>query len=142
MNLIVHDELTYIARQIRPLRQAARRRSVPGDRTRQKSVGFVRVWVKAKPGDLAAQQGAEAAAQFQEILDHRAIVVNEPIGALAHLQLARAHVLEARTSYGTDAAAARAKARAAYQDFFGLWKNADPDIPVPKQARSEYARLK
>jgi hypothetical protein len=75
-------------------------------------VDFVRVWVKAKPDDLAAHPG--------RVLDHRAIVVNEPIGALAHLQLARAHVLEARTSHGTDAAAARAKARTAYQDFLGL----------------------
>jgi hypothetical protein len=51
-------------------------------------------------------------------------------------------VLEARTSHGTDAVAARAKARAAYQDFLGLWKNADPDIPILTQAPSEYARLK
>lgn len=81
---------------------------------------------------LAAHRGAEAAAEFQKILDHRGIVVNEPIGALAHLSLARAYGLQGDT----------ARARAAYQDFFALWKNADPDIPVLEQARAEYGRLR
>ena len=76
-------------------------------------------------------RGREAAAEFQKILDHRGIVLNEPIGALAHLQLGRAYVLQGDTS----------KARAAYQDFLSLWKAADPDIPIFKQAKAEYAKL-
>jgi eukaryotic-like serine/threonine-protein kinase len=81
---------------------------------------------------LAAHQGSEAAAEFQKILDHRGIVLNEPIGALAHLGLARAYVLQGDT----------AKAKAAYQDFLTLWKDADPDIPILIAARAEYAKLK
>src|SRR5882672_11122483 len=80
---------------------------------------------------LAARRGNEAAAEFQKILAHRGIVLNEPIGALAHLQLGRAYVLQDDT----------AKARAAYQDFLTLWKDADPDIPVLKEAKAEFARL-
>jgi len=80
---------------------------------------------------LAAHQGSEAAAEFQKILDHRGVVFNEPIGALAHLRLGRAFALAGDTN----------KAKAAYQDFFALWKDADPDIPVLKQAKKEYARL-
>jgi eukaryotic-like serine/threonine-protein kinase len=79
----------------------------------------------------AAHQGGQAAAEFQKILDHRGIVLNEPIGVLAHLQLGRAYALSGET----------AKAKAAYQDFFVLWKDADPDIPILKEARAEYARL-
>ena len=90
---------------------------------------------------LAAHQGSEAAAEFQKILDHPGIVLNEPIGALARLQLARAYALEARSAPGVDGEAARAKARAAYQDFLTLWKDADPGIPVLKQAKAEYAKL-
>lgn len=91
---------------------------------------------------LAAHRGAEAAGEFEKILDHPGIVVNEPIGALAHLQLGRAYTLEGQGSHGADADAARAKASAAYQDFLALWKNADPDIPIFKQAKAEYARLR
>jgi predicted Zn-dependent protease len=80
---------------------------------------------------LAAHRGAEAAIEYQKILDHRGIVVNDPIGALAHLGLARAYAMQSDTP----------KARAAYQDFLTLWKDADPDIPVLKQAKSEYAKL-
>src|ERR1700719_4410375 len=80
---------------------------------------------------LAAHQGSEAAAEFQKILDHRGIVLNEPIGALARLQLGRAYALQGDT----------AKARAAYQDFLTLWKGADPDIPILKEAKAEYAKL-
>jgi tetratricopeptide (TPR) repeat protein len=80
---------------------------------------------------LAAHQGAEAAAEFQKILNHRGIVVSDPIGALAHLQLGRAYTLQGDT----------AKAKAAYQDFLVLWKDADPDIPILKQAKAEYAKL-
>lgn len=91
---------------------------------------------------LAAHKGPEAAAEFRKILDHPGIVVNEPIGALAHLQLGRAYALEAKSSHGADEDAAYAKARAAYRDLLALWKNADPDIPVLKQAKAEYASLK
>jgi Tfp pilus assembly protein PilF len=80
---------------------------------------------------LGAQRGAEAAAEFQKILDHPGVVVNDPIGALAHLGLARAYALQDDT----------AKARAAYNDFFTLWKAADPDIPILIAAKSEYAKL-
>ena len=80
---------------------------------------------------LAAKQGAAAAEEFQKILDHPGVIRNEPIGALAHLGLARAAVVSGD----------RAKAKRAYDDFLGLWKNADPDIPVLKQAKAEYAKL-
>lgn len=81
---------------------------------------------------LAAHDGSEAAAEFQRIIDQRGVVGNEPIGALAHLGLARAYALEGDT----------AKARAAYNDFFTLWKDADPDIPILVAAKAEYAKLK
>jgi len=91
---------------------------------------------------LAEQETQGAAAEFQKILDHPGVVVYYPIGALAHLQIARAYAMQAASEQGTAADAARAKARAAYQDFLALWKNADPDIPVLKQAKAEYAKLK
>ena len=81
---------------------------------------------------VAAHQGSAAAAEFQKILDHPGVVLNEPIGALAHLGLARAYALSGDT----------AKAKNAYQDFFALWKDADPDIPILIAAKSEYANLK
>jgi serine/threonine protein kinase len=81
---------------------------------------------------LAARQGKEAAAEFQKVLDHRGIVLNGPIGALARLQLGRACALQGDT----------AKAKAAYQDFLALWKDADPDIPILKDAKAEYAKLR
>jgi eukaryotic-like serine/threonine-protein kinase len=80
---------------------------------------------------LAAHRGAEAAAEFQKILDHRGIVISDPIGALAHVQLGRAFALSGD----------RNKAKAAYQDFLTLWKDADPDIPILGQAKAEYAKL-
>jgi len=80
---------------------------------------------------LAAHQGSDAAAEFQKILDNRGIVGNSPIGALAHLQLGRAYATQGDT----------AKAKSAYEDFLTLWKDADPDIPVLKQAKAEYAKL-
>jgi DNA-binding winged helix-turn-helix (wHTH) protein/Tfp pilus assembly protein PilF len=80
---------------------------------------------------LAAHQGAEAATEFQKILDHRGIVVSDPIGALARLQSARAYALSSD----------KVKAKSAYQDFLSLWKDADPDIPILKQAKAEYAIL-
>jgi len=81
---------------------------------------------------LAAKQGAEAASEFQKISDHFGVIGNEPIGALAHLGLGRAYAIEGDS----------AKAKAAYQDFFVLWKEADPDIAILKQAKAEYAKLK
>ncbi len=80
---------------------------------------------------LASHHGAEAAGEFQKILDHRGIVLSDPIGALAHLQLARAYVLSGE----------KTKAKSAYQDFLTLWKDADPHIPILKQAQAEYANL-
>jgi tetratricopeptide (TPR) repeat protein len=90
---------------------------------------------------IAAGQGKEAAAEFQKILDHSGIVWNCWTGALAHLGVARANALQARTSHGADADAARVRALAAYKDFLTLWKDADPDIPILKEAKAEYAKL-
>jgi hypothetical protein len=80
---------------------------------------------------LLLHRGGEAAAEFQRILDHRGIVMNCPLGALARLGLARAYALQGQT----------AKSRSSYQDFFNLWKDADPDVPILKQAKAEYAKL-
>jgi eukaryotic-like serine/threonine-protein kinase len=91
---------------------------------------------------LAARQGKEAAAEFQKIIDHSGIVWNCWTGALAHLEAARANALQARTSQGADADAARVRALTAYKDFFTLWKDADPDIPILKKAKTEYAKLR
>jgi len=90
---------------------------------------------------LAAGQGSAAAAEFSRILDHSGIVWNCWTGALAHLGLARANALQGRTSQGADADAARVRALAAYKDFLALWKDADPDIPILKEAKAEYAKL-
>jgi eukaryotic-like serine/threonine-protein kinase len=90
---------------------------------------------------LAAGQGSAAAAEFQKILDHNGIVWNCWTGALARLGVARANALQAKTSQGADADAARVRALAAYKDFLALWKDADPDIPVLVAAKSEYAKL-
>ena len=81
---------------------------------------------------LAAGKGSDAAAEFRKIIEHRGIVLNEPIGALARLGLARAYALQGDS----------VKARAAYQDFLTLWKGADPDIPILKQAQAEHGRLR
>jgi DNA-binding winged helix-turn-helix (wHTH) protein/tetratricopeptide (TPR) repeat protein len=90
---------------------------------------------------LAAGRGKEAAIEFQKILDHSGVVWNCWTGALAHLGVARANALQATTLQGTDADAVRAHARSAYNDFFTLWKDADTDIPILKQAKAEYAKL-
>ena len=94
---------------------------------------------------LAAGQGGAAAAEFQKILDHSGIVWNCWTGALAHLGVARANALQSRTlkgqGQGADADAARVRALAAYKDFLTVWKDADPDIPILKQAKAEYAKL-
>jgi len=81
---------------------------------------------------LQAKQGAQAAAEFQKLIDHRGIVANVPLGALARLDLARAAAEQGDTG----------KARTAYQDFFAIWKDADPAIPILVAARGEYAKLK
>jgi hypothetical protein len=80
---------------------------------------------------LLAHNGPGAAAEFQKLLDHRGIVVNFITGSLAHLQIGRAYAMAGDT----------AKAKAAYKDFLTLWKDADPDIPILKQAEEEYAKL-
>ena len=80
---------------------------------------------------LAANQPAQAAAEFQRILDHRSIVLVDPMDAMARLQLARALALSGET----------VKAKSAYDDLLTLWKNADPGIPTINEARAEYARL-
>jgi tetratricopeptide (TPR) repeat protein len=90
---------------------------------------------------LALGSGEQAAAQFQKLLENRGMVAVSPYWPLAHLGLARAYALEARTAQGVDADTARTRARDAYQDFFALWKDADPDIPILKHAKVEYARL-
>ena len=92
--------------------------------------GLYPIYVRGR-AYLAAQQPAEAAAEFQRILDHRSIVLVDPMDAMARLQLARALALSGDP----------VKAKSAYDDLLTLWKNADPDIPVLKQARAEYARL-
>jgi len=90
---------------------------------------------------LAAGQGGAAATEFQKILDHSGIVWNCWTGALARLGVARANALQAKTTQGADADAARVRALAAYKDFLALWKDADPDIPILKGAKAEYAKL-
>jgi serine/threonine protein kinase/tetratricopeptide (TPR) repeat protein len=90
---------------------------------------------------LAAGQGKEGAAEFQKIIDHNGIVWNCWTGALAHLGVARGNALQSRNSPGADADSARIRALAAYKDFLTLWKDADPDIPILKQAKAEYAKL-
>jgi serine/threonine protein kinase/tetratricopeptide (TPR) repeat protein len=90
---------------------------------------------------LASGNGAAAAAEFQKILDHSGIVWNCWTGALARLGVARANALQAKNAQGADADLARTRALAAYKDFLTLWKDADPDIPIYKEAKAEYAKL-
>ena len=90
---------------------------------------------------LGAGQGTAAAAEFQKIIDHSGIVWNCWTGAIAHLGVARANALQFKISQGADADAARIRALAAYKDFLTLWKDADPDVPVLKEAKAEYAKL-
>ncbi len=82
-------------------------------------------------GYLLAHNGAAAVAEFQKLLDYRGLVQNFVTGSLAHLQIGRAYAMAGDT----------AKAKAAYEDFLGLWKDADPEIPIYKQAKAEYAKL-
>jgi eukaryotic-like serine/threonine-protein kinase len=94
------------------------------------AVGLYPVYVRGE-AYLAAHRGIEAAREFEKIIAHRSVVVNRPTGALAHLGLARAYVMQGET----------AKAKAAYQDFLTLWKDADSGIPILKKAKLEYAKL-
>jgi tetratricopeptide (TPR) repeat protein len=80
---------------------------------------------------LASQQGAQAAGEFQKILDHRGAVIVDPVSVMAHLQLGRAYAMSGD----------KTKAKIAYQGFLTLWKDADPEIPILEQAKSEYAKL-
>ena len=80
---------------------------------------------------MAAQNGVAAGAEFQKLIDHPGVTMNQPIGLLAHLELGRAHALSGDN----------VKARASYQNFFTLWKDADPEIPIFIAAKSEYAKL-
>ena len=79
----------------------------------------------------AKKNGTGAQAEFQKLLDHKGIVNNSVTAALAHLQIGRAYAMQGDTT----------KARAAYQDFLTLWKDADADVPILKQAKAEYAKL-
>jgi len=90
---------------------------------------------------LAAEQGKAAADEFQKVINHSGIVWNCWTGAMAKLGVARADALQAKAMQGADADAARVRALAAYKEFFTLWKDADPDIPILKQAKAEYAKL-
>jgi predicted Zn-dependent protease len=92
--------------------------------------GLYPVYVRGQ-ACLAARQGAEAATEFQKILDHQGTVVSDPVRTLARLQLGRAYLQSGD----------KAKAKIAYQDFLTLWKDADPDIPILRQAKAEYAKL-
>jgi hypothetical protein len=103
-------------------------------------VALVPVYVRGK-AYLALGDGNEAVAEFQKFVDHRGLVGNFSWGALARLGLARAYALQVQSAQGTGANAGRAKARAAYQDFLTIWKDADPDIPILKEAKAEYAKL-
>ena len=81
---------------------------------------------------LASHHGTEAAAEFEKILDHRGVVLCDPIGALAYVQVARTYALSGD----------KTKAKSAFQDFFTMWKDADPDIPIFKQVKAEYTKVK
>jgi eukaryotic-like serine/threonine-protein kinase len=103
-------------------------------RTTYSTLGWTALYPVYVSGEayLAAHQGKEAAAEFQKILNHRGIVLNSPIGVLAHLQIGRAYAVHGDTT----------RAKSAYQDFLNLWKNADPDIPILKAAKVECGKLK
>ena len=90
---------------------------------------------------LRAGQGAPAAEEFRKILDHGGIVGNCWTGALAHLGLARANALQAKSSEGAEADAARVRALSAYKDFLSLWNDSDPNVAALKEAKAESAKL-
>ena len=104
--------------------------AMPGTAFFAKFGGLYPAYVRGQ-AYLAAGRGQEAAAEFQKVLNHRGIVLADPIGTLAHLQLGRANVVSGNLT----------KAKSAYQDFLTICKDADPDIVVLKQAKTEYAKL-
>jgi tetratricopeptide (TPR) repeat protein len=104
--------------------------AMPGTAFHARFGGLYTAYVRGE-AYLAARRGQEAVAEFQKVLNHRGIVVADPVGSLAHLQLGRAYVVSGDM----------AKAKLAYQDFLTLWKDADADLPVLKQARSEFEKL-
>jgi tetratricopeptide (TPR) repeat protein len=104
--------------------------ALPGTAFFAKFGGLYPAYVRGQ-AYLEARRGPEAAAEFRKVLDHRGIVLADPIGALAHLQLGRAYLLSGD----------RVKAKTAYQEFLTLWKDADTELPVFQRAREEYARL-
>jgi eukaryotic-like serine/threonine-protein kinase len=104
--------------------------AMPGTAFFAKFGGLYPAYVRGE-AYLAAGRGQEAALEFQKVLNHRGIVLADPVGALAHLQLGRAYVVSGDIT----------RAKSAYQDFLTLWKDADPDLPVLKHARAEYAKL-
>jgi eukaryotic-like serine/threonine-protein kinase len=104
--------------------------ALPGTAFFAKFGGLYPAYVRGE-AYLKAQQGREAAGEFQKVLNHRGLVFADPIGVLADLQLGRAYVLSGDN----------AKAKSAYEDFLTLWKDADRDIPILKKAKAEYAKL-
>jgi tetratricopeptide (TPR) repeat protein len=104
--------------------------AMPGTALFGKFGGLYPAYVRGE-AYLAGGRGQEAAAEFQKVLNHRGVVLADPIGALAHLQLGRAYA-----SSGDSA-----KAKSAYEGFLTLWKDADPDLPILKQAKAEYVKL-
>jgi eukaryotic-like serine/threonine-protein kinase len=104
------------------------------------SLALLPVYIRGD-GFLLKKDGGAAAPEFQKILDNPGIIAPDPTLTLAHLGLGRAYALQSASAQGADAATYKSKSLAAYQDFFALWKDADPDIPILKQAKSEYAKL-
>jgi tetratricopeptide (TPR) repeat protein len=104
--------------------------AMPGTAFFAKFGGLYPAYVRGE-AYLAAGRGQEAAEEFRKVLSHRGIVMADPIGALAHLQMGRAYVL----------AGDKSKARSAYREFLTIWKDADTDIPLMKHASTEYAKL-
>jgi tetratricopeptide (TPR) repeat protein len=104
--------------------------AVPGTAFFAKFGGVYPAYIRGE-AYRAAGRGQEAAAEFQKVLNHRGVVFADPIGALAHLQLGRAYVVSGD----------RTRAKSAYRDFVTLWKDADQDIPVLKEALAEFAKL-
>ena len=94
------------------------------------SAGYWPIYIRGE-AFLKAHQGTKAAAEYQRIVDHQGVDPTNPVYALARLGLGRAYALQGDT----------AKAKTAYQDFFALWKDADPDIPILKEAKAEYGKL-
>jgi serine/threonine protein kinase/Tfp pilus assembly protein PilF len=124
--LMRHDS----AKAIAELQPAASYESGQSSSGNTISIALYPVYIRGE-AFLMAKQGKEAAAEYQKILDRRGVVINGPIGVLAHLGLGRAYALSGDT----------AKAKIEYQNFLASWKDADSDIPILKQAKSEYASL-